>query len=78
MEKSHKTRQGKKSLIPIIVGFWLLLSKFNFSKCDWALGYVSIQIWDFSNISLFPKSSVGRQLVYQVRLLDITFRFTCG
>ena len=55
MEKSHKTRQGKKSLIPIIVGFWLLLSKFNFSKCDWALGYVSIQIWDFSNISLFPK-----------------------
>ena len=33
----------------------MLLPKFNFWKGDWALGYVSIQILQFSNISLFPK-----------------------
>ena len=35
--------------------FWLLLPEFNFWKGDWALGYVSTQIWDFPNISWFPK-----------------------
>ena len=35
--------------------FWLLLPKFNFWKGDWALGYVSTQIWNFPTISLFPK-----------------------
>ena len=55
--------------------FWLLLPKFNFWKEDWALDYVSTIVWDFPNISLFPKilslKSLGnwqlvRQLVYQV------------
>ena len=35
--------------------FWLLLQKFNFWKGDCALGYISMQIWDFPDISLFPK-----------------------
>ena len=35
-------------LLPI---FWLLLPEFNFWRGDWALDYVSSQIWDFPNIS---------------------------
>ena len=65
--------------------FWLLLPKFNLWKGDWALGYVSIQIWDFPNISLFPKililkwfgNSWGNSYT-KFAILDITFRFTCG
>ena len=57
IEKSSKTGHEKKSLISFLCDFWLLLPKFNFWKRDWALGYVFIQIWDFPNISLFPKIS---------------------
>ena len=47
--------------------FWLLLPRFHFWKGDWALSYVSTQIWDFPNIFLFLKiMSLVRQLVYQV------------
>ena len=35
--------------------FYLLLLKCNDWKGDWTLGYVSTQIWDFCNISYFPK-----------------------
>ena len=35
--------------------FSLQLPKFTFWKGDWSLGYVSTQIWDYSNIYLFPK-----------------------
>ena len=48
-EKFSKTGQSKKA--SIFAYFWLLWTKFNFSKEDWALVFVSIQIWDFSNIS---------------------------
>ena len=35
--------------------FWLFLPEFHFWKEDWALGYVSNLIWDFSNIFWFHK-----------------------
>ena len=55
-QKSSKTGQLKKSLVSTFLGvFWQLLPNFNFWKEDCALGYVSTQIWDFRNISLFPK-----------------------
>ena len=50
--KLDRTRKVWYLLLP---GFWLLLPKVNFWKGDWALGYVSTQIWDVPNISLFPK-----------------------
>ena len=50
IEKSSKTRQEKRFDIYFCV-FWLLLPKFNFWKGDWALGYVSNQIY-----TLFPKN----------------------
>ena len=61
--------------------FWLLLPKFNFWKGNWA--YVSTQIWDFPNISLFRKilslksfgNSWGNSYT-KFAILDIMFRFT--
>ena len=54
---------------------------FNFWEGDWELDYVSTQIWDFPNISLFPKilslKSFGNSYTNFV-ILDITFRFTWG
>ena len=48
---------------------------------DWALGYVCAQIWDFPNISLFPRilslKLFGNSYT-KFALVDITFRFTCG
>ena len=84
IDKSSKTGQDKKSLTPLSRVFWLLLPKFNFWKGDWALGYVSTQIWDFPNIFLFPKilslksfgNSWGSSYT-KFAILDITFRFTC-
>ena len=65
--------------------FWLLLQKFNFWEGDWALDYVSNQIWDFPNISLFPKivslKSFGNpwgNSYTKFAILDITLRFTCA
>ena len=66
--------------------FCLLLPKFNFWNGDWALGYVSTQIWDFPNISLFPKillslKSCGNpwgNSYTKFAILDVTFRFTFG
>ena len=55
IEKSSKTGRTRKVWYLVLRVFWLLLSKFNFWKEDWALGYVSIQIWDFPSISLLPK-----------------------
>ena len=69
IEKSRKTGQDKKSLISIFACFLTAIAKFNFWKGDQALSYVSTQIWDFPNISLFPKilkSKVVRQLVRQL------------
>ena len=51
MEKSSKTGQEKKSLVSVFSNFQLLLPKPNFFKGDWALGNVSNEILDFSNIS---------------------------
>ena len=50
--KLDRTRRGWYLLLRV---FWLLLPKLNFWRGDRALGYVSPQIWDFPNISLFPK-----------------------
>ena len=62
----------------------LLLSKFNFWKGDWALGYIFTQIWVFRNISLFPKivslQSFGNlwgNSYTKFAILDITLRCTC-
>ena len=35
--------------------FLLVLTKFSFWEEDWALGYNSMKIWDFPDISKFPK-----------------------
>ena len=37
----------------LLCAFQLLLSEFGFYRGDWALGYISTQICDFSNVSLF-------------------------
>ena len=65
--------------------FWLLLPKLNVSKGDWALDYVSSQIWHFLKISLFPNilsfNSFGNlwgNSHTKFALLVITFRFTRG
>ena len=63
----------------------MLFSKFNFWKVDWALAYVSTQIWPFPNISQFPKilsfksfdNSWGNSCT-EFALLDIKCRFTYG
>ena len=61
--------------------FCLLLQGFNFWGGNWALRYVSTEISDFPDISLFPKvlslKSFGNSFT-KFALLDITFRFTCG
>ena len=61
------------------------MPKFNFWKGDWALGYSSILIWDFSNSPAFPKilslksfgNSWGNSYTNFI-ILDIKFRFTCA
>ena len=50
-----KLDRARKVWYLLLRVFWLLLLKFNFWNEDWALGYVSTKIWDFPNISLFPK-----------------------
>ena len=55
IKKPSKTGQVKKVWYLLLYVFWLLLPKFNFWNEGWALGYVSTQIWDFDDISLFPK-----------------------
>ena len=55
IEKSRKTGQNKKNLISICTCFLTAIVKFNFSEGDWVPGYVTTQIWDFPNISLFPR-----------------------
>ena len=55
IEKSGKTGHENKLWYLLLRIFKLLLSKFNFWMGDWTQGYVSTQIWDFANISLFPK-----------------------
>ena len=74
----------RKVCYPFLQDFWLLLSKLNFLKRDWVPGFVSTQIWDFSNISLFPRilspksfaNSFGN-LYTRFAILDIKFGFTC-
>ena len=65
--------------------FWLVWLKFNILKGDWALCYVSTQIWDCSYIFLFPNilslKSFGTwrgMLDTKLAILDIMFHFTCG
>ena len=80
--KLDRTRKFWHLLLHV---FWLLLPKSNLWKGNWALGYVSAQICDFPNISLFPKililKSFGNawgNLYTKFAILDITFHFTCG
>ena len=51
VEKSSKIAQEKESLISVFACFLTAIAKCSFWKGDWALGYVFIEIWDFSNIS---------------------------
>ena len=63
----------------------MVLPKFNFWKGDFTLGYVSTQILDFPNISLFPEilslkffgNSWGNSDT-KFGFLDIMFHFTRG
>ena len=55
MESPVKLDGARKVWYLLLRVFWLLLPGFNFWRGDWALGYVSSQIWDFPNMSLFPK-----------------------
>ena len=50
---SVKLDRTRKAWYLLLRVFWLLLQKFNFWKRDWALGYISTEIWDFPNVSLF-------------------------
>ena len=71
MGRSSKTGRGKKSLISTFACF--------------SAENVSTQIWDFPNISLFPKilslmsfGSLWGNSYTKFAILDITFRFACG
>ena len=66
IEKSSKTGQERKSLTSTFACFLAAIAKVKFLEGRLALGYVSPQIWDFPNISLFPNSYVVRQLVRQL------------
>ena len=84
LEKLSKTEQDKKVWYLLLHIFWLLQPKFNFLNGDWALTYVSTQIWDYLNISLFPKilsvKSFGNSRgnwCTKFAILVITFCFTC-
>ena len=48
-------KKTRKLWYLLVHTFWLLMPRFNFWKGDWALGYDSIQILDFANVSSFPK-----------------------
>ena len=68
----------------VLGGVWLGRGRgvgVDFGGGDWALGYVCAQIWDFPNISLFPRilslKLFGNSYT-KFALVDITFRFTCG
>ena len=87
--KFSKTGQDKKIWYVLLRVFFffflLLLPKFDFLKGGWALGFVSIQIWEFFNVSLFPEilslksfcNSWGSSYTKFI-VLDIKFRFNCG
>ena len=69
----------------ILRNFWLLLPKFNFVTWDWALGYVSTQIWNFSSNYLFSTILCLKSFDYssgnsypKFIILDIKFCFTFG
>ena len=46
-----KLDKARKVWYLLLRVFWLVLTKFNFSKGSSALDHISTQIWDFSNIS---------------------------
>ena len=88
IQKSSKTEKVKTfwyTLIYCCVVVGLVLPTFNFWKGDWALGYVSTQLWDFTDISLFPKiltlksfgNSWGNSYT-KFAILANMFPFTCG
>ena len=67
----------------LLVNFWLLLSKFDFWREYWALGCVSTQIWDFSDVSYVPKILSLKWFrnswsISQIKFViaDVTLRFT--
>ena len=86
MEMSGKAGRDKGGLISTFAcfsaaGVWFLGG----GGGVWALGYVSAQIWDFPNISLFAKIWILKSFdnsrdVAQTKfaIIDIKFRFTCG
>ena len=65
--------------------FRLLLPSFNFWKGGCLLSYVSTKVWDFLNISFFPKilsltlfDNLWGSSYYKFPILHITFCFICG
>ena len=83
VEKSSKTGQEMFDIYFCI--FFDCYCQSVISGGDWALGCDFIQIWDFPNISLFPKmlslklsgNSWGNSYT-KFTILDIKFHFTCG
>ena len=77
--KQNWTRPGLWDLV--LRNFWLLWLKFYLWKGDWALSSVSTQLWDFPNLSSFPKilslkslnNSWGNSYIKYNMLV-----FTCG
>ena len=55
----------------------LLLPKFNFWKGDWALGYISTQIYGFLRSHKSFGNSWGNSYT-TIAILDTMFYFTCG
>ena len=81
MEKSSKTGREKKGFTSIFACFLTSTAKVGFLEGGWALGYVSTQICDFPNISLFAKILSFKAFdnsYTKFSIVDITFRFTCG
>ena len=70
----------------LILGIFGALVPWNyFSSRDWTLGCISLQFWDFCNISLFPRipslqsfGNLWNSSYIKLLILYIRFHFTWG
>ena len=78
IEKFRNIGHEEKGFISIYT--WLLTAAAKVKFLEGGLAFVSSQIWDFSNISWFPKmwgNEWGNSSA-KFAVLDIKFRFTSG
>ena len=70
IKKSSKVGQNWKTLISASACFFSITPKIYLCGRVWALGCVPMQVWDFPNVSLFPKilclsSSATREVTHR-------------